>query len=246
MLTSITFKNLNLFYSSQAFRETSIKSYIFNLLKLKTTKELHDIHALKDINFTAQKGDKIALFGHNGAGKSTFLKTIAGIYPVKGERKVIGKISSLFELNLGFEPEVSGRKNIMFRSLLFGLSPKKVKGMEDEIVDFAELGEYIDYPLKTYSAGMQIRLAFAISTIQAGNILLLDEIIAAGDQSFVAKAKARMKNLINKSDILVFATHDIATALEVCNRALVFDHGKIIFDGSVEEAAQMHQKKMST
>jgi len=217
---------------------------VFKLLRLKIDKPLEDIHALKNIDFEALKGDRVALLGHNGAGKSTFLKAVAGIYPTVGPREVIGEVSSLLELNLGFELEASGRKNIMYRCLLFGFTPKQVKAIEQEIIDFADLGEYIDYPLKTYSAGMQVRLAFAIATIQSGDIVLLDEIIAAEDDSFVHKAKKRMLNLIDKSDILIFATHDMDSALEVCNRGLVFQKGSIIYDGDIKKAVEMHKEMM--
>jgi lipopolysaccharide transport system ATP-binding protein len=145
-------------------------------------------------------------------------------------------VRSLFDLSLGFEPDATGRENIFYRGLLLGLSPSFIRKKEEEIIDFAGLGEFINYPIKTYSAGMQVRLAFAISTAVGGDILLLDEVIGAGDANFMIKAKQRILELVEHSEILILASHDLNSLQNICQRALVLHHGSIIFDGPVDEA----------
>jgi hypothetical protein len=162
----IVLEGVNLFYSSVAFRERSIKSLLGNVLRRSRKQaEPRDVHALKNISVELRSGERVGLLGHNGAGKSTFLKTVAGLYPISSGRiRVHGVVRALFDLSLGFEPDATGRGNILCRGLLLGLSPAFMRRKEEEIVAFADLGEFIDYPIKTYSAGMQVRLAFAIST----------------------------------------------------------------------------------
>ncbi|MCG9082783.1 ABC transporter ATP-binding protein [Laribacter hongkongensis] len=219
----------------------SLLGSIFHLNKDK--REIHDVHALKKVSLEIHPGERVGLLGHNGAGKSTFLKMLAGLYPItSGKREVLGTVRSLFDLSLGFEPDASGRENILYRGLLLGLSPKYMRSIEDEVVEFAGLGKFIDYPIKTYSAGMQVRLAFAISTAVGGDILLLDEVIGAGDANFMAKAQQRILKLIEQSEILVLASHDFTALQTLCCRGLVFDHGTIIFDGMIGEAISEYSK----
>jgi lipopolysaccharide transport system ATP-binding protein len=227
-----------------AFKERSLKSLLGNLVKLnRTTPEIHDVHALKNINLKIQAGERVGLLGHNGAGKSTFLKMVAGLYPItRGTRVVEGTVRSLFDLSLGFEPDATGRENILYRGLLLGLSPKFMRHIEEEVVEFAGLGEFIDYPIKTYSAGMQVRLAFAISTAVGGDVLLLDEVIGAGDANFMEKAKHRITKLIEHSEILVLASHDFSALTSLCERGLVFHHGEIIFDGVIHDSIQCYKQ----
>jgi len=234
----ILLKDANLYYSSVAFKERSLKSVLGSLFDLKRSKvEVRDIHALKNINVSIHAGERVGLLGHNGAGKSTFLKMVAGLYPISsGSCLVEGTVRSLFDLSLGFEPDATGRENILYRGLLLGLSPKFMRAIEDEVVEFAGIGEFIDYPIKTYSAGMQVRLAFAISTAVGGDVLLLDEVIGAGDANFMAKAKERITNLIEKAEILVLASHDFGALTSLCERGLVFHHGELVFDGQVKDA----------
>lgn len=242
---SISLREVNLHYASIAYKERSIKSLFAKILQRshKTT-QIQDVHALKDVNLEIHSGERVGLLGHNGAGKSTFLKTVAGLYPISsGHLKINGQVRSLFDLSLGFEPDATGRENILYRGLLLGLSPKFMKEKESEIVEFAGLGEFIDYPIKTYSAGMQVRLAFAISTAVGGDILLLDEVIGAGDANFMAKAKDRITQLIENAEILVLASHDFSALSSICNRGLVFHKGQIIFDGNIDQAIQAYKEK---
>jgi lipopolysaccharide transport system ATP-binding protein len=244
MKNQIIIENVNLSYSSVAFKERSIKSFLASLFHFKNKQkvQIEDIRALKNINLQIKSGEKVALLGHNGAGKSTFLKMLAGLYPISsGKRSVQGVVRSLFDLSLGFEPDATGRENILYRGLLLGLTPKFMRNIEEEVVDFADLGEFIDYPIKTYSAGMQVRLAFAISTIVGGDILLLDEVIGAGDANFMIKAKKRIIELVEQSEILVLASHDLATVQSICERGIVFHHGEIVFDGDIKHAIQSYK-----
>ncbi len=244
-MSVVRLEGVNLHYSSLAYRETSFKAYIFKSLGLRRKKMIDNVHALKDINISIQSGDRLGLIGHNGAGKSTLLKTIAGLYPISsGKREVKGRIRSLFELSLGFEMEASGRENIFYRGLLLGQTPGEMSRLSKEIIEFTNIGEFIDYPIKTYSAGMLVRLAFAISTSIPGDLLLLDEVVGAGDADFMAKSTQRINQLINNSQMMVLASHDFAAIRNFCNRALVLKHGNILFDGDVEGAIACYHRSM--
>jgi len=245
MKSLIHFDNCNLHYCSSAYQETSLRAYIFRLGGWKCSHPVRDIHALKDINVRIDTGEKVGLIGHNGAGKSTLLKAIAGLYPISsGNREVRGTIRSLLELSLGFEPDATGFENIMYRGLLLGQTPKQIRQLREEIIDFSELGEFINYPIRTYSAGMLVRLAFSISTSIRGDILLLDEIMSAGDIAFQQKARNRINALIDRAEILVFASHDLETMRGLCTRGLVLNHGTIIYDGNVEDALACYQDSL--
>ncbi|MGK9084202.1 ABC transporter ATP-binding protein [Brucella intermedia] len=243
MTNRIELSNVNLHYASVAFKERSIKTMLSSMLTPGSGVKIADIHALKDINLTIQPGERVGLLGHNGAGKSTFLKMLAGLYPISsGSRTVEGTVRSLFDISLGFEPDASGRENILYRGLLLGLTPKYMKSIQSEIIEFADIGEFIDYPIKTYSAGMQVRLAFAISTSVGGDILLLDEVIGAGDANFMGKARRRITDLIERAEILVLASHDFSTLRSICTRGLVFHHGEVIFDGEMDMAIDRYKE----
>jgi lipopolysaccharide transport system ATP-binding protein len=240
----ILLKNVDLHYSSVAYKERSIKSLVGGLLGMKRSKQpIHDVHALKNISTEIRAGERVGLLGHNGAGKSTFLKMVAGLYPISGGTRVVeGTVRSLFELSLGFEPDATGRENILYRGLLLGLPPKFLREIEEEVVAYADLGEFIDYPLKTYSAGMQVRLAFSISTAVGGDVLLLDEVLGAGDANFMAKAKRRILDLVEQSEILILASHDFGSLRSLCQRGIVLHHGDIAFDGPISAAVTAYNR----
>lgn len=240
----IRLQSVNLHYDAVAFKERSLKTLLARAFRANGQKvEIQDVHALKNISLSIKGGERVGLLGHNGAGKSTFLKTVAGLYPVSsGTVQVQGEVRSLFDLSMGFEPDATGRENILYRGLLLGLKPAFMREKEVEIVEFAGLGEFIDYPIKTYSAGMQVRLAFAISTAVGGDVLLLDEVIGAGDANFMGKAKARIARLIEQAEILVLASHDFGALNNLCMRGLVFHHGEIVFDGPISAAIIEYRK----
>ncbi|MEN9498605.1 MAG: hypothetical protein RIS83_424 [Pseudomonadota bacterium] len=194
------------------------------------------VAALSDLNFTIGKGERVALIGSNGAGKTTLLRTIAGIYePVAGRLLVEGSIGSLIDPGAGMNPLLTGRENIVLRGLYRGMSEREGRQLADEVAQFSGLGEFIDLPIRGYSAGMNVRLSFAMATAITPEILLMDEWFLAGDADFMAKAEARLAKLVTGADILVIATHDMNIVRQWCTRAIKIDAGRIIADGPVAQ-----------
>ncbi len=199
------------------------------------------VHAVDHITLTVNEGERVAVIGHNGAGKSTLLKVMAGVYePSGGKLTVEGRISNMFELAMGFEPEQTGWDNMYLRGLMLGLKPKEIKAKMREIADFSELGDFLNMPVKYYSSGMYVRLAFSTSTVIMPDILLLDEVFSAGDAGFIKKATKRMKELVNVAKILVMVTHNMNTAKEICNRCIWLDKGKVRMDGTPDEVTKAY------
>lgn len=199
------------------------------------------IHAIDHMNLKIQDGDRLAVIGHNGAGKSTLLKVISGIYPpTLGKVTVEGRISSMFEMATGFEMESNGWDNIYLRGLMLGETPESIKSKMLEIAEFSELGDFLDMPVKYYSSGMFIRLAFSISTAIHPDILLLDEVLAAGDAAFLQKANQRMHEMVDISKIMILVTHSMASAIEMCNRCIWIERGKIMADGAPREITEKY------
>ena len=193
---------------------------------------MDDVHALRNLNIEIHEGERVGIIGHNGAGKSTLLRALAGVYPIKsGEITVRGEIRSMFDLTLGFDMDSTGRENIMNRGLMLGSTPAEVRAKEQDIIEFAELGEFIDYPIRAYSSGMLVRLAFSISTSVKGEVLLVDEVLSAGDANFQKKARQRMMNVMDSAKILVLVLHDMSTIQEVCNRVIWLEKGQVVADG---------------
>jgi lipopolysaccharide transport system ATP-binding protein len=196
------------------------------------------VRALEGLSFALRDGDRVALLGHNGAGKSTLLRLLCGVYaPSHGSARVEGEIGSLIDIALGIDPEATGRENIYMRGALLGMTKAHLNRRMDEIIDFSELGDFVDMPLRTYSTGMHLRLAFAVSTIVRPEILLMDEWLSVGDQGFKEKAEQRMGELVQATNILVIATHSRELVLETCNRAMWLEHGKIRMDGRATDVA---------
>ncbi len=194
------------------------------------------VAALRGLSFTIEPGERVALIGPNGAGKSTLLRTLAGIYePVAGRLLVEGEIGSLIDPAAGIEPLATGRENILLRGLYRGMTETQAAAMADEVVAFADLGEFIDVQTRGYSAGMQVRLSFAMATAMMPEILLMDEWFLAGDAAFMERAEERLQSLVASSDILILATHDIATVRRWCNRVIRIEAGSITQDGTVDD-----------
>lgn len=208
------------------YRQKGVKDILTH--KAHDMSEISVVHALKHIDLQLKDGDRLGIIGHNGAGKSTMLKLMGGIYqPTSGIRKVEGKPTCLFELATGFEMEGSGYDNIELRGAMLGLTPKEIEKKKLEIAEFSELGEHLYRPVKYYSSGMFLRLAFSISTAIAPEILLLDEVVAAGDAAFIDKASARMQKMVNEVNILVFVSHSMSQICSFCNKCIWMENGKI-------------------
>lgn len=201
-----------------------------------------EIRALDRLSFELRPGDRVGLIGHNGSGKSTLLRVLAGIFhPTEGSLEVRGRISALFDAGFGMDADATGFENIVLRAKYLGITRAEIDRQIDEIADFTDLGEFLNMPIRTYSAGMTARLAFAISTSVNSDILLIDEGIGAGDAAFMAKADKRLKSLIDRSPIVVFASHDRRTTEKLCTRGLVLQSGSLIYDGSVEGAYRNYE-----
>lgn len=242
----ISIKDMQMYYPSAIYNRKTLKQTVFELLRFqKPAGLLNDVHAIRGITLDINKGDKVGVIGHNGAGKSTLLKAISGIYPItSGSVEVEGNVRSLFDLSTGFEIEATGRENIMYRGLLLGETPSSLEKKVDSIIEFAELGPFIDYPIKSYSSGMVIRLAFAISTMVDGDILLLDEILGAGDARFMKKAKQRILDMVESTSILVLVSHDLASVRDLCNRVIWMEKGKIKMDGETASVTDAYYADM--
>ena len=199
------------------------------------------VQALQDVTLRFDQGDRVGLVGANGAGKTTLLRVMAGVYePVLGTVEIHGRVTSLFDLSLGIDPEATGLENILLRGLVLGMTPRQIEEKRDEIIAFSDLGQYIEMPVRTYSAGMGLRLAFAVSTCIRPEILLMDEWIGVGDANFTKKAEERAQALIGDSGIMVIATHSPALIENTCNRAIWLDHGSVRADGSPQEVLRAY------
>ncbi len=186
------------------------------------------VRALDGLDLELKDGDRLGLIGHNGSGKTTLLRVLAGVYPPSGgSASIEGSISSFTDLTLGMDPEATGWENIVFRCAFMGLSFREAKRLSSAIAEFSELGEYLDLPTRTYSSGMFLRLAFAISTSIEPDILIMDEMIAAGDAQFMEKAKRRLHELVDKANILALASHDVSIIENMCNKVLWLEHGVV-------------------
>ena len=201
--------------------------------------------AVDGLSFEVHNGESVALFGRNGAGKSTILKMVTGVaFPTEGEIYVDGKVSALLELGAGFDPESTGRENISFKCSLMGMNEDEIAAVEDDIVEFADIGEYIDQPLRSYSSGMKARLGFAISVNSKPDILIVDEALSVGDKNFQKKCKDKVAEIMADENVtLLFVTHSLQTAKDFCKRGIVLEKGKKLFDGNIKEAIEFYDSK---
>ncbi len=200
--------------------------------------------ASRDLTFTVNKGESVAFLGKNGAGKSTILKMITKTaFPTSGEIMVNGRVSALLELTAGFDPEFTGRENIYLKGQLMGLQTHEIREMEDDIIDFADIGEYIDQPTRTYSSGMKARLGFAISVNSRPEILIVDEALSVGDAEFKEKCLHKINKIMADDDVtLLFVTHAEKQAEQFCHRGIFLHKGEIMFDGEISEAIERYMK----
>lgn len=248
-MASIELENMCLAYPVYGTNSRSLKTSVLNIATgghLNKEERTVTVEALKDINLKLTAGDRLGLVGHNGAGKTTLLKVLAQIYgPTRGSVKITGKTNCIFDIMVGIDAGLTGYENIMLRGLILGLSKRDVEKIIPEVENFAELGEFIKMPLKSYSAGMLLRLAFGIATSIRSEILLVDEVMNVGDARFMEKAKARVTSLIHQSEIMVLSTHDHALIKEFCNKAIWLEKGQIKAFGPADEVLDKMQVKIS-
>lgn len=224
----------------QVFKKELVRIATGGLIK-KEEQKIVTVKALQELSLRITDGTRLGLIGHNGSGKSTFLRLIAGVYhPTQGTTRIEGSISSLLDIMMGIDEESTGYECIRMRGLLQGLTFAQIKMKKEEIAAFTELGDFLWMPIRTYSSGMKMRLAFAISTSFVPEILLIDEVFGTGDESFKEKAEKRMFSIIESSNIVIFTSHDLQLVKEVCNQVLWLDAGKMRFLGEVNEGIQQY------
>ena len=222
----IEIKNVSVIFKRTTEKITSLKEYFINSLKQKVKKE--KFIALQNIDIIVEKGEVVGLLGLNGAGKSTLLKVISGIIkPTSGEVRLNGRMAPLIELGAGFDPELTGRENIFLNGSLLGFSKKELRNKIQDIIDFSELGDFIDVPLKNYSSGMYARLGFSIATIYEPDILIIDEVLSVGDFHFQEKSLNKIKEMINNKTTVLFVSHDVEQVKSICGKAIWLEKGKI-------------------
>ncbi|MBQ8133390.1 MAG: ABC transporter ATP-binding protein [Clostridia bacterium] len=230
----IEFKNVTKVYTLYKNSREQFKALFFKSKKYKRH------NALNGVNFKINKGESVAIIGKNGAGKSTVLKMITGVaFPTSGEVNVKGRVAALLELTAGFVPDMTGRENISFKCYVLGLKESEIKEIEQNVIDFADLGEYIDQPVRTYSSGMKMRLGFAININMNPDILVIDEALSVGDAAFKKKCKAKIREMIQRDITVLYVSHgkDIR---EICERCIYLQKGTVIFDGGMEETLKKY------
>ncbi|WP_165191004.1 ABC transporter ATP-binding protein [Caulobacter soli] len=238
-MASLDLQGVSLTFPVYGVAARQFRTQLIKPLKSRSTTDHNRVmvQALRDVTLSATAGDRIALVGGNGAGKSTLLKLMAGIYePTGGSIRRQGSIRTLLDMVSGMEEDASGRDNIVIRARYMGASTKQARSIVDDVVDFAELGEFIDMPIRTYSAGMRIRLAFSIATSFNADVLLIDEVLGAGDAAFIEKATKRMINIINNAGLVVLATHALSLSDSIARRGIYMKDGRVAFDGSYADA----------
>ena len=234
--TVIKFENVTKIYKLYSSTRKRLLSIVFKNIKYKEKK------AVDDVSFDIKRGESVALFGKNGAGKSTILKMITGVsFPTSGNITVNGRVSALLELQSGFDSQFTGRENIYLKGHILGLNDEEIKSLEDTIIEFSELGDYIDQPLRTYSSGMKARLGFSINVNIKPEILIVDEALSVGDEEFKNKCIKKINSIMKDEDVtLLFVTHATGVAKEFCSRGILMEDGKLTFDGKIEEAIERY------
>jgi lipopolysaccharide transport system ATP-binding protein len=240
--TLIKADHLSLVYPIYSVRAQSLRNTVMNMAVggrlMRNAQDVVQVSALNNVSFAVNEGDRLGVMGHNGSGKTTLLKVLAGVYePTSGRLDIHGRISSMIDISFGLDAEATGIENIVRMGRLRGMTGKQIKSRMDEIVEFSEIGSFVGLPMKTYSAGMQMRLVFSVATSFDPEILLLDEWLGAGDIGFLEKAKERMNSLVEKSRALVLASHSIDLIGAVCNKLLVMNGGQVEYFGPTKDYA---------
>ena len=241
--TIIKVQNVSMHFNLMEEKIDSIKEYIIKLLKGKLL--YNDFIALENINFEIKKGDIIGIIGFNGAGKSTILKILAGVLtPTTGKVKINGSIAPLIEVGAGFDPELTAKENIFLNGAILGYSREFIQSKFDEIIDFAELQEFINVPVKNFSSGMYARLGFSIATMVKPDILIVDEVLSVGDFRFQEKCEKRIHNMIKDGVTIILVSHDMSMIERLCNKVIWLDHGKMVMAGETEKVCDAYYKKI--
>ena len=236
MISGIIVSNLSIRFRVYHDRSPSLKDSFASIFKRRGESSYSDFLAVNDVSFEIKSGDRVGIIGHNGAGKSTLLKALCRVYESdEGLIRVDGRLAPLLEIGAGFHPEFTGRENIYLNGAILGYTQNQLRNIEPEVIAFAELEEFIDTPVKYYSTGMYMRLAFSLATAMHPDILVLDEIFAGGDAAFMERATKRMYEMIDKANIMIMVSHDHNLVRALCNRVLWLDHGKLIADGDPEQ-----------
>lgn len=241
----IILKNVSMKFNLGVEKDNSLKMIFINLFTPRKKKKKDYFWALKDIDFRINKGDVVGIIGANGAGKSTLLKVVSGVYkPTTGTVEVNGKISPMIELGAGFDPELTARENIYLNGAILGYSKEFLEQKFDDIVEFSELKDFLDVPIKNFSSGMVAKLAFSISTIVEPEVLIVDEILSVGDIKFQEKSKNKMMSMIEGGTTVLYVSHSIDSIKELCSKVIWLDHGKIVKMGDAKEICDEYYKKL--
>ncbi len=239
---AISLKNVSMTFNLNKEKVDNLKEYVIKFITRKL--EFKKFYALQNINIEVKKGDHLAILGLNGAGKSTLLKTIVGVYkPTEGTVEKSGVIAPLLELGAGFDPNYSGKENIYLYGAILGYDRNYIDKKYDEIVEFSELGHFIDVPIKNYSSGMKARLGFSIATAVEPDVLILDEVLSVGDTKFRKKSLAKVKSLFEDGVTVLFVSHNLEQVKSICNKAILLEKGKIIAQGDLDEVIPVYEEK---
>lgn len=239
---AISLKNVSMTFNLNKEKVDNLKEYFIKFITRKL--EFKKFYALQNIDIEVKKGDHLAILGLNGAGKSTLLKTIVGVYkPSEGTVEKCGVIAPLLELGAGFDPNYSGKENIYLYGAILGYDRNYIDKKYNEIVEFSELGHFIDVPIKNYSSGMKARLGFSIATAVEPDVLILDEVLSVGDTKFRKKSLAKVQSMFEDGVTVLFVSHNIEQVKSICNKAILLEKGKIIARGSTEEVIPVYEEK---
>lgn len=240
--TAISVNNVSMMFNLNKEKVDNLKEYVIKLITRKL--EYKKFYALKNISFEVKKGEHLAILGLNGAGKSTLLKTIVGVYkPNEGTIEKCGVIAPLLELGAGFDPNYSGKENIYLYGAILGYDREYISKKYDEIVEFSELGHFIDVPIKNYSSGMKARLGFSIATAVEPDVLILDEVLSVGDAGFKKKSLAKIRSMFDKGVTVIFVSHSIQQVRDICDKAILLEHGEIVAQGDVEDVIPVYEER---
>ena len=246
-MARIELNNVNLTFRVRQHRRITLKEFLVRQMFRRSVNPFIEVRALQDVSLRLQEGERVGILGHNGAGKSVLLKVLAGIYPpTQGRRVVEGRISSLFDIALGFEADANGWENIAYRGYLQGETPNSIRAKMQAIAEFSELGDFLNMPVRYYSAGMIVRLAFSIATAIQPEILLVDEVLGVGDMAFQQKAQQRMREMMAKAQLIVVVSHDLEALRRLCDRGVWMDHGHVRLLGPVTEVIAAYTESVQS